>query len=101
MCAQHVEETATHLFLHCDFASLIWRRKGLDADIADNIGDFWREQRLARHPNEHDAWGTEWLSICWTIWKARNQQIFGQKPANRDEVIAEIARQTINWRTFC
>ncbi|KAJ3681698.1 hypothetical protein LUZ60_014271 [Juncus effusus] len=101
MCSQHTEETADHLFLHCEFALLIWRRKGIDSDLSTNMSDFWREHRLDRDKKYRDAWGTEWLSTYWNIWKARNRLIFRQTRLTQHLILAEIAQQNTNWENFC
>ncbi|KAJ3681081.1 hypothetical protein LUZ60_015570 [Juncus effusus] len=101
MCTQHIEESANHLFLRCDFATQVWRRKGLYPNGATSIDDLWRTKEEGKEKEGQSAWGTEWLSTCWCIWKARNQLIFRQKRPFIDVVLLEIAQQTTNWRQYC
>jgi len=93
-------ETTTHLFLHCDVASLIWRKVfdwlGVNFIIPHNLFTHfvcWNAEvnsRWLRKP----FW-LIWHATLWTIWKERNARIFTLKAKNYDEVVEDI--KAVSW----
>lgn len=67
-----VEESSTHLFLHCDVASLVWLKLMMWLDC-------W-----FRH------------TTIWVMWKKRNDKIFKGINFQVDELVEEI--KVLSWR---
>jgi hypothetical protein len=99
LCGRYVE-TSTHLFLHCDVTSLIWR--GILNWLEIN---FITPQNLFVH---FGCWDSEvsskrlkkgfwliWHATIWTIWKERNARIFNNKVKEVEELVDEI--KAISW----
>lgn len=101
MCGCEME-TTSHLFLHCEFASLIWRK------VFDWLGiNFITPQDLFTH---FACWSDEakprrirkacwlvWNATIWMIWKERNARIFKFQTKHFDEVVDEIKAVAWFW----
>ncbi|XP_055961013.1 uncharacterized protein LOC130015260 [Mercurialis annua] len=79
-----MEESQSHLFLHCEFASAVWykvlRKVGLSWVIPKEFDDFLLHWiHLIPHGKYANLWQSLWFFLIWEIWKARNMKIFQQK----------------------
>jgi len=92
MCG-HEEETATHLFLHCEVAWSFWRL------LLDWLGiNFVTPQNLFTHfvcwsngansRRVKKAYWLIWHAALWSLWNERNARIFKNQFKNVDEVKA-------------
>jgi hypothetical protein len=75
------EESAIHLFLHCELASAVWlelmRWVGGEYLIPPNLFIHWECWRAAgRNKKIRKGRGLIWLATLWALWKARNDKIF-------------------------
>jgi hypothetical protein len=99
LCGREVE-TSTHLFLHCDVSSLIWR------GILN-----WLEINFVTPHNlctQFDCWNGEvgskrlkkgfwliWHARIWSIWMERNARIFNNQSKVVEEIVDDI--KVISW----
>ena len=91
LCNDLVEESLSHLFIHCPFAVSCWNR--LQVQVNHQLDSFQNLEMFRRQL--HVPFFTEIIIImCWTIWKARNGLIFSQVPpsiqASKREFRAEF-----------
>lgn len=96
----HEIETTSHLFLHCEFALLIWHK------VFDWLGiNFITPHNLLTH---FACWGEEvhprrlrkafwlvWHASLWMIWKERNAWIFNNHLKCVEEVVDEV--KAVSW----
>ena len=80
MCKQH-QETIPHLFLHCDFAMILWskvfREFDLLLEILDNLLDLLKRCSSVRKNRKVKAiWVCVVWAVLWGIWKERNSRTF-------------------------
>jgi hypothetical protein len=95
------EESATHIFLHCDVASLVWARvmRWFDCSflIPPNLfvlWDCWSEGGSANKATK-GLW-LVWHTTIWVLWVKRNDLIFKGINYVVEEVIEEI--KVLSWR---
>jgi len=93
------EETSTHLFLHCEYSSLIWHGILNWLEIY-----FITPHNLFVH---FECWNGEviskrlkgfwliWHVTIWLIWKERNARIFTDQRKDGEEVVDEI--KVVSW----
>lgn len=86
LCNNH-NETLTHLFLDCNFASQVWNHLNFQMDYVKNgattchdwINSWFRDKT-------RDSNFIEWAYFCstinWHIWKARCDKVFKNKDQN-------------------
>jgi hypothetical protein len=99
LCGE-MEETTSHLFLHCEVTLLIWRKVLNWLDI-----NFITPQNLLLHfacwngevisRNLRKAFMLIWHATIWMIWKERNSRIFKNQFKNFDEVFEDI--KAVSW----
>lgn len=82
LCDSNQLETATHLFLQCEYARAIWEGIGnfLGTTMLVNAIDVqqaWLRstQRLRSSPRARRRWQIHGAAVCWAIWRQRNSQI--------------------------
>ena len=99
LCGQG-EETPTHLFLHCQVTSLIWRKVlnwlGINFITPHNLFMHfacWSGEVSSRRGRK--AFWLIWHASIWIIWKERNARIFKNQVKNFDEVVEEI--KAVSW----
>jgi hypothetical protein len=96
-----VEESANHLFLHCNVSSVVWERvmRWLDFSfiMPPNLFVHWacwsnegRSKRIRK-----GLW-IIWHATIWAIWQARNHMIFRNEDKHVDDIVSEIVVNS--WR---
>lgn len=97
---EHGDETASHLFLHCEVVSLIWRK------IMDWLGiNFINRHNLFSH---FACWSDVtaprrfmkpfcliWHTSIWTIWRERNSRIFKNQTKTFDVLVDDV--KALSW----
>ncbi|KAL0449047.1 UNVERIFIED_CONTAM: hypothetical protein Slati_1461100 [Sesamum latifolium] len=85
-------EDVLHVLFHCSLARLDWAISDLAWESIDGIQtgtkDWFREvhQKLGR-------WDWDYLlTICWSIWKARNMRLFEGRQLDAQEIIQHARR---------
>lgn len=95
------EESALHLFLHCDVAHAVWSHLMCWVDcfflIPPNLFVLW---------DCWNGWETNkklrrglrliWHTTIWLLWKARNCHIFNNVLMELDEIVEEV--KVLSWR---
>lgn len=99
LCGRRVE-TPTHLFLHCEVSSLIWRRilNWLEINFItpnDLFVQFecWTNEVVSRRHRK--GFLLIWHATIWSIWKERNDRIFNNKEKGVEEIVDEI--KAVSW----
>uniref|UniRef100_A0A803Q693 RNase H type-1 domain-containing protein n=1 Tax=Cannabis sativa TaxID=3483 RepID=A0A803Q693_CANSA len=89
-------ETISHCLLNCDFVVGCWSRMALDGGgrVWDSFKD-WLQDLMARV----DDWKVAQVgTLCWAIWKARNELVWDQKNQTVDDVVQFALRSLDQWR---
>jgi hypothetical protein len=77
LCTGSVDESSLHLFLECPFAAQCWGWLGLHIDSEIDPFEILHSLRSQLGlPFSMEII----ITMCWTIWKARNDWIFRQIP---------------------
>jgi hypothetical protein len=98
-------ESASHLFLHCDFAFSIWldvfRWIGVSVIMPaalSTLFDYFIG--LARSKKARKGFMLVWHTTLWQIWRARNDVIFNNKVLNAADCVEQIKVLTWRWSTY-
>jgi hypothetical protein len=99
----NLRETTLHLFLHCEFAVVIWytvcRWLGvvivIPADIIMSYGVLVDSGRNKKVRKVHSI---VWLASFWVLWRTRNDRIFNNVAVTVDDVMDQI--QWLSWKWF-
>jgi hypothetical protein len=96
----NMEETTSHLFLHCEVALLIWRKVlnwlGINFITPQSLlvhFACWSGEVNSRYLRK--AFWLNWHASIWMIWKERNARIFKNHFKNFDEVVEDI--KAVSW----
>lgn len=103
LCNQEAE-TIEHLLLGCVFAKQVWfeilrplQLQSLVPQQEGNLADWWLHQRRRVDADARPIFDTTLLLIAWTIWKERNDRVFG-RAANDARTVANAAiREGVDW----
>ena len=94
-----VEESANHLFLHCNFSNMVWDR-WLDFSFITppNLFVHWACWSI-EGSNKRIRKGLSiiWHATIWVIWQARNFKIFRNDVKHVDDLLSEIVVNLWRW----
>ncbi|KAL0410634.1 UNVERIFIED_CONTAM: hypothetical protein Slati_3653100 [Sesamum latifolium] len=82
-------EDVLHVLSHCSFARLVWAISDLamsSIECSQTNLEIWL--RVVRRRLSRGEWDY-FLTICWSIWKARNQLLFEGRPMDAHEIIQQ------------
>ncbi|XP_022023438.1 uncharacterized protein LOC110923684 [Helianthus annuus] len=94
MC-NSVEETSEHLFIACHVASIVWNEINLWCKIP-NIFAFSLKDLLGIHKElrasekKKEAVHGIVMIVCWSLWRARNNLKFSNKPIKIDSILSDV-----------
>lgn len=100
MCDRE-EESAIHLFLHCEVATSVWLKLMLWLDcrylIPPNLFVHWECWSLGGTNKKvlKGLW-LIWHTTIWVLWKSRNYSIFNGSIIDVDELVEEV--KVMSWR---
>lgn len=79
-------ETIVHILVSCSFATQCWGmlNSGLHHDGMDFSG--WLSDVLKNSNRDHRA---EVVTLCWMIWRARNDWVWNKKHSTMNKVVAK------------
>jgi hypothetical protein len=96
-------ETATHLFMHCDFAAQIWycvcRWLGMEIVLPpDPMMLYGMMLHSGKNKRLKKGFSTVWLTVIWVVWKMRNERVFN----NGNGAVADAMDliQRLSWQWF-
>ncbi|XP_074351885.1 uncharacterized protein LOC141691038 [Apium graveolens] len=88
-------KTIIHVLVTCPFASQCWMRRGGVNPSADVYAfEEWLQQILDRIGK--DAHG-EIVTMCWSIWKAKNQLVWENKRSEVNHVVFSTKHYLAEW----
>jgi len=97
------EESASHLFLHCDSFGSIWQHirnwLGVSGVETYNIGDHFIQfiNYIGTSTKRHSLMQLMWLSCVWIIWTERNNKIFKNFQTSMLELLEKIKHYSYWW----
>ncbi|KAF5800838.1 putative reverse transcriptase zinc-binding domain-containing protein [Helianthus annuus] len=96
------EESADHLFISCYVASVIWNAVSswckIPCIFAFSIKDlFGVHSNLKVSERKKEAVQGFILIVCWSIWRARNNLVFSNKPVKIDCIVSEVKVLGFLW----
>ncbi|KAL8097023.1 uncharacterized protein LOC141684882 [Apium graveolens] len=89
-------ESIIHALVLCPVAAQCWH-KAFPEQSAMVATDFfsWLDQALYKL----DAWKrSEAVTLCWAVWKARNEKVWNQRMARIDAVVSSAAQYLKQWK---
>jgi hypothetical protein len=97
-----VEESALHLFLHCEKTAVVWyaimKWLGLVIIVPHNLtSSFAILGEYGKGKRGKVCLSLIWNSYVWSIWKFRNDHIFNNKAIVIEELIDHVKFQSWNW----
>jgi hypothetical protein len=101
VCADKIE-TASHLFLHCDFAANVWyalnRWLGVIIILPPNlVMSYSCFVACGNNRKYRKGFSLVWLAFVWGMWRMRNDRIFNNKVTTTEEVVDYIQRISWQW----
>lgn len=96
-----IDESALHLLLHCEVASVVWLRlmRWLDRFfiLPPNLFIHWECWNGGEsNKNVRKGLGLIWLATIWTLWKTRNDMIFNDDNFAVDVIVERV--KVLAWR---
>jgi len=96
-----VDESSTHLFLHCEVASRMWqdimRWWEMIFLIPPNLFVMWECWSIAeRSKRIRKGLSLIWHATVWVLWIARNNKVFNNRNPEVDEMVQDI--KVLSWR---
>lgn len=89
-------ETIIHVLVSCPFANQCWiRRGGFVPSAEDYTFDGWLRQMLDHTGKEGHG---EILTMCWSIWQARNRLVWDNKRSEVNHVVFSTKQYLAEWR---
>ena len=91
LCEQE-EDTVDHITMQCVFARQVWYscflRMNINTDLCpthhSTIDAWWDDARKHVPKRLRKGFDSVVISICWNLWKQRNERVFGRNHL-RDE----------------
>ena len=96
-------ESINHLFFNCVYTRDIWHNLKLhlmytrDIVSPTDVIDMWAGWRKT-WARQHFSmqWYHSVMTVCWTVWNERNNQIFSQK-CRSSSVLSDVINSFISW----
>jgi hypothetical protein len=95
------DESATHLFIHCEWVSKVWRKVmcwlNFSFIMPPNLfihALCWTREVGAKKLRR-GAW-LIWHAVVWVIWTARNNKIFNDIYTEVEELVDQI--KVLSWQ---
>lgn len=94
VCSLH-NETIYHALVTCPFVTQCWQT-GLPNIFLNAASDFsdWLLQNFQNRTKDECA---VIATLCWTIWKARNDLVWNQKHAQVYVIVASANQHLMQW----
>lgn len=95
VCSMDIE-TVEHAIFLCPFAVKCWSvlNNAIKCETGLNVSQ-WLENTLVSSNKEHRA---EVVTLCWAIWRARNEKVWNKKTSTVNRVMAEANQYLIQWK---
>jgi hypothetical protein len=102
MCSS-AQETATHLFLHCNFAATVWygimRWIGFTIVLPNAVvSSLAVLLNCVKAKNQRRGLCFIWNVYMWVLWRCRNDSIFNNVTVSAEDVIDQI--KLLSWKWF-
>ena len=80
-------ETTSHILLHCDFSSAVWKACGLVVDRDSLFVDYlWK---LCEESGPTNVNLTHFMAIAWNLWKNSIEVRHGKAPKIVENLISK------------
>lgn len=91
------EESLTHLFLQCNFATQVWMHLNFDMGYVTNGTNTFHEWLNSWFDDtDRGGYAMDWQVFCsiitWHIWKARCNMVFRKEKQNSSETARKIVK---------
>ncbi|XP_058727059.1 uncharacterized protein LOC131598482 [Vicia villosa] len=98
----NVLEDRKHLFISCFLAAGVWRKihqwLGSDCQLKpDCCDDFMQLVGVLHRRASPRRVGVIWVSVCWCIWKHRNEIVFNNGVCDVEEIIHNVKMHSWWW----
>jgi hypothetical protein len=102
MCNRCIE-SASHLFLHCDYAAKVWyaltKWLGIYLIVPPNISmSFAMWATCVSNKKGKAVMCMIWNAFIWILWKVRNDYVFKNKVTNIEEMVDRV--KLVSWQWF-
>ncbi|XP_074346940.1 uncharacterized protein LOC141685753 [Apium graveolens] len=91
------EETIFHVLVSCPFAFQCWSNRGTVCQSSSGMEfNVWLDRMF--HMNNKEDHG-EIVSLCWGIWKARNNVVWNQNKSEVNFVVYSTREYLAEWKS--
>lgn len=95
VCAGGIE-TIYHALVGCHYAVQCWKTFDTDMYIGEESEfHIWFGRVISRRTNDQRA---EIVTLCWAIWRARNELVWNKKTSMVNMVVATTAEYLTQWK---
>lgn len=90
------DESINHCLVTCPFASMCWNIVFPGIQVLQ-VGDFeeWIGDVFQRKNQNKCA---EVVTVCWAIWRNRNDVVWNRKSSNVNRVVASAKQYLLQWK---
>lgn len=90
------EETIFHALVSCPFAVQCWQRviSNTFIDTAASFRDWFSKVFKAYNKDKR----SEIVTLCWAVWKAKNELVWQQKKAHAYHVLTSTIQYLEQWK---